>query len=371
MKYNRLIVCGMLPALIASAGISRSAGADATPKLPEAAPSRAAVIDEFIAACEKNTALEPALRQTALATVAALRADDERAAEAIPAALGHLYPAFRQALVNLSEEHSGEAVRVLRELAELEDPYLAGHAAFYLGRALATEERFEEALPWLEQVAAGKHLPHTLHSGEAMFLFGTCQANVLKREAAIRTLVRFLELYPAAAERMRIGAVHMIAQQQSLSDGSIVDVHDRMGWSRRRLTIEESGQPTQAGQAKIVALLAKLIEEAEQRENSGGGGGGGGGGQGQGEGAGSGPPSGNQTPSSPATQSALPEGAGRIGALHQMNRGRAADSWGNLPDRERAKVLSALKARFPDRYRQLIEQYYKSFQEEPRQTPRP
>jgi hypothetical protein len=191
---------------------------------------------------------------------------------------------------------------------------------------------------------------------------------VLKREAAIQTLVRFLDLYPRASERMRMGAVHMIAQQQSLIDGSIVDVHDRMGWSRRRLTIEESGKPTQEGQAQIVALLDKLIEEAEQRENSGGGGGGGGG---QGQGAGSGPPSGNQTPSSPATQSALPEGAGRIGALHQMNRGRAADSWGNLPDRERAKVLSALKARFPDRYRQLIEQYYKSFQEEPRETPRP
>jgi tetratricopeptide (TPR) repeat protein len=368
MKYNRLIVCGMLLALVASTGIWRLAGADDTPKLPEAAPSRAAVLDGFVASCEKNTGLEPALRQTALATVGALRADEDRAAEAIPEALGHLYPAFRQALVNLSEEHSSEAIRVLRKLAESQDPHLAGHAAFYLGRALAADERFEEALPWLEQVAVGRHLPHTLHSGEAMFLFGTCQANVLKREAAIQTLVRFLDLYPRASERMRMGAVHMIAQQQSLIDGSIVDVHDRMGWSRRRLTIEESGKPTQEGQAQIVALLDKLIEEAEQRENSGGGGGGGGG---QGQGAGSGPPSGNQTPSSPATQSALPEGAGRIGALHQMNRGRAADSWGNLPDRERAKVLSALKARFPDRYRQLIEQYYKSFQEEPRETPRP
>jgi len=341
-----------------------AAAADDSPKLPQSAPRPGAVLDGFAAACEKNKSLDDARRKAVLEAIFAGRGDEDRAAEVLDEALGAIYPAFRQALIALSDENTAEAIDVLRKLADSDDPYLAAHASFYLGHALVGQERCEEALPRLEPLVAGKHAEHTLHGGEALFLVGSCQANLLERDEAIRTLARFLEMYPKASERMRIGAVHLMAEQQAILDGSLVDVHDRMGWSRRRLTIEESGKPTQHGQEKIIALLDKLIEEAEQREKSGGGGGGGGGGGAQG--SGSGPPSGNQTPNSPATQSALPDGQGRIGALHQLNRGKASDSWGNLPEKERAKVLTALKARFPDRYRELIEQYYRSFQEEPK-----
>ncbi len=55
-----------------------------------------------------------------------------------------------------------------------------------------------------------------------------------------------------------------------------------------------------------------------------------------------------------------------MGGLHRVNRGDAKDSWGNLPQKEREKVLAGLKGKFPDRYKKLIEQYYKSFQEDKR-----
>ena len=52
-----------------------------------------------------------------------------------------------------------------------------------------------------------------------------------------------------------------------------------------------------------------------------------------------------------------------MGGLHRVNRGNAKDDWGSLPPKEREKILNSLKARFPNRYKQLIEQYYKSFSE--------
>ena len=40
--------------------------------------------------------------------------------------------------------------------------------------------------------------------------------------------------------------------------------------------------------------------------------------------------------------------------------------WGTVRKREREKVLNVLKAKFPDRYRELLEQYYKSLQHDGR-----
>jgi predicted Fe-S protein YdhL (DUF1289 family) len=48
--------------------------------------------------------------------------------------------------------------------------------------------------------------------------------------------------------------------------------------------------------------------------------------------------------------------------LNRTIRGKEEESWGNMPDRKRQEVLNALKTAFPERYRELVEQYYKSLQ---------
>lgn len=59
----------------------------------------------------------------------------------------------------------------------------------------------------------------------------------------------------------------------------------------------------------------------------------------------------------------MPGGEGRIGDLEQARRG--AEIWGDPKDRERTeKVLQVLKEKFPERYRDLVEQYYKSLANE-------
>ena len=35
-----------------------------------------------------------------------------------------------------------------------------------------------------------------------------------------------------------------------------------------------------------------------------------------------------------------------------------------MPEKDREKVLNALKAKFPERYKELVKQYYKDLQED-------
>ena len=51
-------------------------------------------------------------------------------------------------------------------------------------------------------------------------------------------------------------------------------------------------------------------------------------------------------------------------AAKKLHRGGPQSPWSQLRDRERDPVFNAIKEKYPARYQQLIEQYYKSFQDE-------
>jgi tetratricopeptide (TPR) repeat protein len=318
-------------------------------------PDPARVLDAFAKAVAANERPDPQAKANALAILAEAKKDPSLAQGALVRAVAALHPAFREALAAFQEEEPGAAAALAR-LHGSEDLYLAAHAAYFEGRAHMMAERYEEALPLLAEVA-GAWIDKTLFAGESLFLVGICQGELLRRDAAARVLRDFIQHYPDAPERMRVGADHVVRVIQWTDEGSLVDVQDRMDDSRRRLTLERSGSPTQEKQERIIAMLDRLIEEAEEQEQGGGSGGGG-----AGQGGRGGPPSGNQIPGSPANDSSLPGGQARIGALDRATRGRADEVWGNVRQREREKVLNVLKAKFPDRYRELLEQYYKSLQ---------
>ncbi len=322
-------------------------------------PVPADVVAAFLKAIEADAKLPEAARAAAKRHLDLAKDDLTQLPDALTAAVAELHPKLREALTALNDEDTKKASAILAELAKSPDPYLAAHATYFDGRARVIEEDYENALPLLSKVA-GEWLDRTLYGGDSLFLVGICQTALLRREAALRVFRDFMKLYPDAPERMRIGADHVVRTIQALEEGSLDDVQTRMVDSRRRLHLERSGKPTQERQERIIAMLDKLIKEAEDREQQGGGGGGGGGG---GQGGQGGPPSGNQQPSGPASQSSVSPGQGRIGALGRLARGRADEVWGNARARERQEVLNVLKAKFPERYRELLEQYYKSLQE--------
>ena len=112
----------------------------------------------------------------------------------------------------------------------------------------------------------GKLAEKTLYGGDALFLLGACQTQLSTAPMRSRSLERFLKQYPEAPERLRVGAFRQLEELKAMKNGSLVDVEDRMVFSRRKLSLEDAGDQTREEQGRIVAMLDKLIKEAEDRE---------------------------------------------------------------------------------------------------------
>jgi tetratricopeptide (TPR) repeat protein len=319
------------------------------------------VLDGFVAALRSDATLAAKERRVAVELVQALRSSPDDRPLAITEALRLLRPEFKQALAALGEDNLGAAIVGFGKLRGSDDPYLAAEAAFYLARAYLLDERFEDALPLLTELET-QWRQRTVHGGEVLFLRGVAAAALLDLPQATAALEQFLREYPDASERMRIGAQRQLAQLQQFQAGTLTDVHLRMDYSRRKLALYDTGQQTREQQSRIIDILGQLIKQAEERECNCRGGGGGGqsqkqgqAGEAQGQARGEGEQGGTQ-------------GGGSRGidadALKRLHRGGPQSPWSQLRDRSRDPVYSAIKEKFPARYQQLIEQYYRSFQEE-------
>jgi hypothetical protein len=147
-----------------------------------------------------------------------------------------------------------------------------------------------------------------------------------------------------------------VPTSQPSADGDLGQVSELMSQVADELAVETPYSPITKKQNRIVALLDKLIEEAEKQQQK--------------------PcckspqkaaagktqmsPSGqaNVPSQTPMGDSYLPGGTGEAGQQQEAEEARPGEVWGNMPPRERKKILQSLQQSFPARYRQLIEQYY-------------
>ncbi len=362
MPAARLIIAAAVSALLAAPAIAQTTiplppGEVPAPKkdLPEVTvhpPKPQAVLEAFTQQVRSLDAIDDRQRAAALERLA------EPDRDAIIDALRVLYPPFAEASALLAAEKTDRAAAQFAELFNRADAYLAAYARYFAARAHVMAEDYERARPLLAPLT-GQAIDRTLHSGQALFMLGLCHAELLDRDRAIATLAEFRRKYPDASERMTMGAEHLIDRLARIDEGTLGDVEDRMAYARRRLDLGRTADRTQTEQARIIAILDELIAKAEQREQSGGGGAGGAGGGAGGAGGGGGGGS-----SGGATQSTAPVGPAITGQVHQTHRGRPDEQWGAMPDRQRDEVLNALKTQYPQRYRELVEQYYRSLQED-------
>lgn len=326
-----------------------------------AVESADAVLDRFVAELEGRKGLPAEARKQVTDLVKLLRADPEGKALAVTEALRAISPDYQKALSDLGDENLEAALPALAKLVGSDDPWLAADAAYFLARGYLIGERFEEAMPLLEQLR-GKLADRSSHQAESLFLQGVAQIQLLKNKEAMDSLSAFLKDYPDAPERMRVAAFRQMEQLKLVQEGTLSDVQLRMDYSRRKLGLEDTGKDTREQQDKIIGMLAKLIKEAEDREAQGKGSqskkpgeqpGQGQGGEGESQAQGQG--QGQQGQSGGGSKGTDTE------AVKRLHRGGPQSPWSNLRDKERDPVYSAIKEKFPGRYQQLIEQYYKSF----------
>lgn len=280
----------------------------------------------------------------------------------IPDSLAVLYPAFGEALRAFDDQRYAEAVEKLNTLRGQADPYLAANAAYFQARALIEQGLSEEAEDFLKTVMTPEAKPerYTPYAPHLWFLKGVAEAGNLRYDAALKSLRHMLDTYAAAPEAVAMGAKQLLLELERREQGNLEEVAGYMGYSATRLKASDAAQRVRETQDQAVALLNKLIKEAEEREKSQCQSGG----KGRSSGRGGRKGASNNTPRAPAEESSAPPGAGRVGDLHAAGKADPGEMWGKLPPAEREKVLQALRERFPSRYRQLVEQYYRSLAEQ-------
>lgn len=231
------------------------------------------------------------------------------------------------------------ALALAKVLAETKDEVISGHVRYHLARVFLDGDDPERAVEILNEYLKD-NINRTPLDAEVAFFYAQALAEIPLPEAALPRFRAFLKWFPDASERFRATAQQRIGELERQQDSRLHELADRMKKVERDLKKQKTNEPVQVEQKELVEVLQELIEQFEEQEKQGGG-----------------PPSGNQNPSGPATQSALTEGEGRIGNLEK--RVSLADRWGDMKDKDRKEIESAIQNGLPPQYRKLLEEYYK------------
>jgi len=244
------------------------------------------------------------------------------------------------------EEEAAE--REFRDiLAGSPEPFLASEAQYQLGRILLRLDVPESAAA-IFLLLKRMFGPSTGIAMEADFYAAYALAKIPMRDEAKASFQSFLEAHKDAPERFRIMARLLIRELEGEGGGPLLELSEKMNSVTRRLKREMTGKTTQAKQKEIIETLERLIDEMREKEKKG-----------KGSGSGSGSSTPRTAPSNPLDRSQLPSGGAKAENLKRSPR-EAGESWGRLKEKDREKVLQMLKKRFPTRYRELLEQYFKS-----------
>lgn len=281
----------------------------------------------------------------------------QRRAEWVETALEALYPAFLGALNELDRDEAAAARQKLAPLCDSDNPFLAAYARYFDVRAAVVLGLCEEA----EQLAAARFADwnvlaqHMQYAPHAAFLLAHCQAANLRFDAARQTLEQLRRDFADAPESVMVAARQLALEIERRETGTLGEAATIMDYSEQRLAVSDTGPRVREQQEEIVKLLDQLIQQAQQQEQK----------QGSGRGGGRGSQRGArpQQPQQGAEESRVAPGAGRVGDLHTSPKADPGEMWGKLPPAEREKVLQRLREKYPSRYRQLVEQYYRSLAE--------
>lgn len=309
-----------------------------------------------------DAAADAALRVEAIREAWVREYRDAAPESFVPDALGELYPAFGEALRAFDEGRVMLAADAFARLVDSDDPFVAANAAYFYVRSLAAANRYDEIVAAFAQHdwSPAKIEPYCPQAAALAYVHAVARVRTLEVEQGRADLEK-LAARESLPEALRNGVRQMMIELEQREPDSLDQVATLMEYVQTRLTVPDTTQRVQQREEQIVALLDKLIEKAEQQEKQCGGGGsakaageplpGGPGGQGQ---------QGQQA----AEESYESSGQGRIGDLHGAPRVDPGEMWGKLPPEQRERILQTLRERYPSRYRQLVEQYFRSLAEE-------
>jgi hypothetical protein len=150
---------------------------------------------------------------------------------------------------------------------------------------------------------------------------------------------------------------------QTWKDKDLGAVARKMDNSERRLQLARGGPQTQEIQKDILRRLDELIKEKENQAKN----------QNQSSNGGNCPPgsspspgnAGGANPSSPLPDSATPQNGG-TGRVDTVKLRKMFESWGQLPEKQRAQAIQQFTRGMPAKHREAIENYFRNIAKAPR-----
>lgn len=332
-------------------------GGVALGQTPDAKPDRIEKLNQAFLAHVRALGTEHAIARTTIIEGWEQTYRGQLAESFVPDALAVLYPTYYEALQAFDAERPADVVRLLKPLLSHEDPFLAANAEYFRVRALVSLGRYEEietALASIEQ-RTDHYVAHTPYAPHLWFIKAFCEARNLRFEQATQTLQTLETQFGTVPEAVSVGAAQLLLEIQRREQGTLGEVATVMDYVADRLNTADGTENVQRRQKQIIAMLDRLIEQQEQKEQQCGGG------SSQRPGKSDKPP---QAAQNPKQDSNAPGGSGQIGDLHAAPKADPGEEWGKLPPAERERILQSIRERFPSRYRQLVEQYYRALADE-------
>jgi tetratricopeptide (TPR) repeat protein len=237
--------------------------------------------------------------------------------------------------------------------------FVEAEARYRRARLLLADDDYEGAVEAFEELS-DRFAESSIRGAESLLFQAYGYGRLDERGRARRLLTSLLSERADCPERYREAAHWFMSELKGRGTGPLLELSKSMEGIRRLIRRGETGSdPTQGRQQAVVDEIERLIALMENKNK----------GKGdckkcKGKGCRSCQKPGGKPGSKPGGQplpnSQLPGGSSDAGQL-ERDKGRGdGESWGALKDAEREQVLQLYKERFPARYRELLEQYYRS-----------
>lgn len=239
-----------------------------------------------------------------------------------------------------------------------QDSFFRTNVVVAFAKAAASKKVYEEALEALNSVTT----PEAAVDPAAYYFFkAVSEHGTMRKEPATGSIVKLLDDVADAPDRYKMVATLMFFEMQAWSADpkALSNIGRLMDNSGRRLELARAGEKTQDIQKKIVFRLDELIKELENKNKPGDGQCNGGNCPGGGAPGSGGSPGNQSNPTQNAADSMIMGGSGK-GAVDEKQLRQVAEQWGSLPPEKRAKIVEDITRDQPAKYKQMIDEYFKS-----------
>ena len=248
-------------------------------------------------------------------------------------------PSFDAAVKLQEAADPAAALELTKVLAATENTVLQAHVRYHLSQVFLASDDPERSMEVLNDYLRA-NVNQSALDAEAAFYYAQSLAEIPLPDLAVPRFRAFLQWFPEASERFRSAAHQRIVELERQQESKLHELADEMKKTKRDLKKQKTDKPVQVDQEHYIEQLNELIEMYEEMEKKSGG-----------------PPSGNGPSSNPASNSALPGGEATVGTL--TKKPTLADRWGEMKDRDRAKIEAQVQKDLPPQYRKMLEEYYK------------